>query len=123
MNSFKKNLSILLIWLILALIIISISSILVYFNVIKVGEKSFYLYFCSILLFLILGFLSGNIKQKKGLVNGIMYSIFVIIILMLIQILGFEEKLSLNLTAKYVVLILSSGLGGIFGVNFKPVIK
>ncbi len=120
-SNFKKNIFILLIWLILSLIIIAASSILVYFKLISINEKSIYIFVCGIILFIILGFVSGNIKQKKGLLNGLLMSLFVIIILILVQFLGFNEKLSLSLLAKYLVFMLSGGLGGIFGVNFKPV--
>ncbi|QVK16911.1 TIGR04086 family membrane protein [Mycoplasmatota bacterium] len=122
-NNFKKNVTILLIWLILSLIIIAVSSILVYFKIVSVEDKSIYIFVTGVLLFIILGFLSGNIKQAKGLLNGIMLSIFMIIILLLIQFLGLESKMSLSTIAKYGIFILSGGLGGIFGVNFKPIVK
>lgn len=119
----KKNLSILLIWLIISLIIIFISSIFIYFKVINVSDKSIYIFICGILIFIILGFLNGNIKQNKGLLNGMLSALIVVLILFLIHLLGFEEKFSFDLFIKYVVFILSSGLGGIFGVNFKPIVK
>jgi len=122
-NNFKKNFIILLIWLILSLIIIAMSSIFVYFKWIDVEGKSIYIFICGIVLFIILGFLSGNIKQTKGLLNGMTLSLFVVMILILIQFLGLESKLTLGNIAKYAVFLLSSGLGGIFGVNFKPIIK
>ena len=123
MTSLKKNFFILLIWLIISLIIIAISSIIVIYKVIDISDKSPYVYGCGILLFLILGFLTGNIKQKKGLINGIIGGLVVTVILVLIQFLGFEAKVTLGLITRYIVFILSSGLGGIFGVNFKPILK
>jgi len=122
-SNFKKNLMILLIWLILALIIIAISSVMVYLKWVTLTEKSVYIFACGVILFLMLGFLSGNIKQAKGLYNGIMLSFIVLIIIVLIQFLGLSETFSLNVLSKYAVFLLSGGLGGIFGVNFKPVVK
>lgn len=122
-NNFKKNFTILLIWLILSLFIIAISSILVYFKVVDVEEKSIYIFASGVVLFILLGFLSGNIKQAKGLLNGILLSLFIIVILILIQFLGLESKIDLSIIAKYAIFILSGGLGGILGVNFKPVVK
>lgn len=119
----KKNLSILLIWLILTLIIIFISSLFIYFEVVNVSNKSIYIFICGLIIFIILGFLNGNIKREKGLLNGMLSALIVVVVLFLIQLLGFEEKFSFDLFIKYLVFILSSGLGGIFGVNFKPIVK
>ncbi len=122
-RNFKKDFMILLIWLILSLIIIAISSIFVYFKWIDVTGKSVYIFASGVILFIILGFLSGNIKQSKGIYNGMMISFFILIIIVLIQYLGLNSKFSLNILSKYVIFLLSGGLGGIFGVNFKPIVK
>lgn len=119
----KKNIMILLIWLILCLIIITISAIFVYFRLINVSSNSIYIFLCGIIVFLLLGFLSGNIKQNKGLFNGIAFSVFVLIVLSLIQFLGLESKFTLSILTKYVIFLLTGGLGGIFGVNFKPIVE
>ncbi len=123
MANFKKNIMILLIWLILCLIIISISAILVYFKLINVTPNSLYIFLCGLIVFLLLGFLSGNIKGNKGLHSGITFSVFILIILLLIQFLGFETKFSLSIFTKYVIFLLTGGLGGILGVNFKPMVN
>ncbi|NLG81712.1 MAG: TIGR04086 family membrane protein [Bacilli bacterium] len=119
----KRDLFIILVWFIISLIILTISTILVYTQVINISGRSVFLFINGVLLFLILGFLVGNIKQKKGLVSGVLYGIIIVIILMLIQVLGFEDKLTLNLLSKYLVFILSTGVGGSLGVNFKPIVK
>lgn len=123
--NFKKNIVILLIWLFISLIIAIISTILAVMRVVDINnpDKSIYIFICAIVCFIILGFLSGNIHQKKGLYNSISLSIFVIIIFSLINYLGFEDKYSYQILPKYFALVLSSGLGGVFGVNFKSLIK
>jgi putative membrane protein (TIGR04086 family) len=123
MSNYKKNILVLLIWLILTLIIITISSIFIYFKVINITDKSIYIFICGITIFVILGFLSGNMNQKKGLVNGMLFALFIVTILFLIFLLGFEDKFTFDLFIKYLVFILSAGLGGVIGVNFKPVVK
>ncbi|HEY8364742.1 MAG TPA: TIGR04086 family membrane protein [Haloplasmataceae bacterium] len=119
----KKDFFILLIWLLISLFIIAISSVLIYYKIIDVSQNSVYVFACGVILFLFLGFLSGNIRQKKGLLNGILYALSIMIVLFLIQILGFDEKITFQLILKYLIYTLSSGLGGILGVNFKPLIK
>jgi len=119
----KRDLFIILVWFIISLIILTITTILVYTQVINISGRSIFLFINGVLLFLTLGFLVGNVKQKKGLINGILYGLVIVIILMLIQVLCFNDKLTLNLLAKYLVFILSTAVGGSLGVNFKPIVK
>lgn len=119
----KTNFIILLIWFIISLIIFTISSLFTYFGSIDISNKSIFVYLLGVLIFFVLGLLSGNIKQNNGLFNGIIFSVVVIIILMLYYFLGLEKKFSLDILIKSIVFILSSGLGGVIGVNFKPLIK
>lgn len=123
LGKFKKDFFILLIWLLIALFIIAISTVLTYFKVIDISKNTVYVFICGVILFIILGFLCGNIKQKKGLLNGMILAVIITIILLLIRILGMEEKITFDIILKYIIYTLSSGFGGIFGVNFKPIVK
>ena len=123
MINFKKNISILLIWLLLSFIIILISAIFVYAKIINLSDKPIYIFLLGILIFIILGFLSGNIKQNKGLLNGVVQAFILVVLLFFIHLLGSDNKFSFDLTVKYLIYILSAGFGGIIGVNFKPLVK
>jgi putative membrane protein (TIGR04086 family) len=122
LKKFKSNLIILLIWFIVSLVIISITAVFVHFNVLDHNNK-IVIFIIGLFLFLLLGFLSGNINQTKGLLNGIITAFIAMVILSLLFLLGYNDKITLDIIVKLAIFMLSSGLGGIFGVNFKSIIK
>jgi len=73
----------------------------------------------GIISFFILGFISANNHQKKGILTGLFASLFIIVIVLIINILS-KENLEFKSYLKYLLLILSSSFGGMIGVNIKP---
>lgn len=73
----------------------------------------------GIISFFILGFISANNHQKKGILTGLFASLFIIAIVLIINILS-KENLEFKSYLKYLLLILSSSFGGMIGVNIKP---
>ena len=72
-----------------------------------------------ILAFFIGGVLIGKKSQKKGWLEGIKLSMFVIILFILISYIGFNESFKLKSLIFYITLIISSILGSIIGINKK----
>lgn len=71
-------------------------------------------------LFIILGFLYGNVIHKRGLLIGIIIGITHIFLLYLIIFLA-TSAFNFNLFLFFIYLI-SSIIGAIFGINFKKII-
>lgn len=70
----------------------------------------------SIILFSVLGLLAGIMHKKKGLRNGVIYGLIVVVCLFLYSFLG-NDEFSWRQILKYLILVASSGLGGVIGVN------
>ncbi len=73
------------------------------------------------LIFFIIGFLSSNHHQKKGILTSFLYSFIIVIILFLIINLT-NTKYNPLIIVKYLIFIISSIIGGIFGVNVKKLV-
>jgi putative membrane protein (TIGR04086 family) len=76
----------------------------------------------GIILFFILGILAGNTAQKNGLLEGLIAAAFIILVTLIINFfvhIPFVSK-SFVKTASYLT---ASSLGGILGVNFRPILK
>lgn len=76
----------------------------------------------GIVLFLILGLLSGYYAQEKGLLAGLSSALILIVIILLIN-LFVHEPLKLRIVLKFLTYIASSTAGGILGVNIPRRIK
>ena len=95
-------------------------SILEYFNFFygKVSEVSMFIYMA--ILFFIIGFLVGKKATHKGYLEGIKISLSLIFILIVINVLFYQTGFSLERTIYYFILILSSTLGSMIGINKQP---
>lgn len=95
-------------------------SILEYFNLFygKVSEVSMFIYMA--ILFFIIGFLVGKKATHKGYLEGIKISLSLIFILIVINVLFYQTGFSLERTIYYFILILSSTLGSMIGINKQP---
>ncbi len=121
----KKILSSTLIWFAFSIIIVLVCTSLFKFNIVSGNPKSFSLYsfFSSILIFLFLGFVSGNIHNKKGIFIGLAYALIVLSIVHIFMFLAYNQFFLGKNFIKVIIQITASMLGGILGVNFKPIIK
>ena len=83
-------------------------------NVIKVFEL-----IAIIISMFIGGLYLGRLSNKKGFLEGIKIGIVVIVILFLLSYLGFDISFSLNTFIFYLLILISSILGSIIGINKK----
>jgi putative membrane protein (TIGR04086 family) len=81
------------------------------FKVIKVLIPSFALF--------IGGYKVGNSTNKKGYIEGIKLSLIVIVLLFMFSYLGFNASFNISLILYYIILIISSMLGAMIGINKK----
>ena len=65
------------------------------------------------------GYKVGNNANKKGYIEGIKLSLIVIVLLFMFSYLGFIASFSLSLILYYIILIISSMLGAMIGINKK----
>lgn len=106
------------------IIILSIFSLiytgLVYFQKITPLESNHKSYILIIggVSFLILGFISGIVASKNGLLEGFISGLIVILISLLINIFV-RNPFELKTLIKIAIYLLSSSLGGVLGINLK----
>lgn len=65
------------------------------------------------------GYKVGNNANKKGYIEGIKLSLIVIVILFMFSYLGFNASFNISLILYYIILIISSMLGAMIGINKK----
>ena len=115
MNIFYKYLKSLIIFL-SSLIIIP--AFLTIFNLLKINTSRILIIIIGSILMLIVGFITGKSSNSKGYLNGLIISIISIIILILLSLI-FSFKLNINSLIYYVILVISTTLGSMIGINIK----
>ena len=117
LNKLKSYFKVILIGLLFMLVFAFLLSILEYFNLFygKVSEVFMFIYMA--ILFFIIGFLVGKKATHKGYLEGIKISLSLIFILIVINVLFYQAGFSLERTIYYFILILSSTLGSMIGIN------
>jgi putative membrane protein (TIGR04086 family) len=75
----------------------------------------------GVLAFFILGFLAGNTAQKNGLLEGLIAASIIILITLVINFFVQVPFIARSFI-KTVAYLSAAALGGILGVNFKPLI-
>ena len=89
-----------------------------YFNIIDYKTLSIISFVFMIALFMLSGFLIAKKSNRNGYVNGLIMGIINIVLLLFLSlILGESPKLSVGIY--FLILLLSSTIGGMFGINFK----
>lgn len=76
------------------------------------------------LIVLVISILIGSIyigrrSKSKGYLEGIKIGLITIFILILLNYLGFDNKISLDIIIYYLIILVSSILGSIIGINKK----
>jgi len=61
----------------------------------------------------------GRISDKKGYLEGIKIGILVIVILLLFKFLGYDKGITWSSLIYYLILLISSILGSVIGINKK----
>lgn len=117
-SSFTKMLLSILLSIIIFIILCTIYTIIIYFSDFSLNNWSFII--IGIISFLILGFLSGNFQQRRGLFWGLGNSILIILLILIIKHFKINNFFEI---IKYLAYILASCSGGILGLNFKSFVK
>ncbi len=89
-----------------------------YVNFIE-GSFTFFMIFNLILSVFIGGFVCGKRSLKKGWLEGLKYGFVFLIILTLLNFLGFSNSLSLKYFVFCSIILVSSILGGMIGISFR----
>ena len=89
-----------------------------YVNFIE-GSFTFFMIFNLVLSVFIGGFVCGRRSLKKGWLEGLKYGFVFLIILTLLNILGFSNSLSLKYFVVCSIILVSSILGGMIGISFR----
>ena len=118
MNIIKylKSLAYVLVSMLLLNLIISI---LYYFNLINSNIINYLKLLIVALSMLIGGFTIGKESDQKGWLEGIKIATLIIIIFFIISYLGFDQGINIKTIIYYFILICSSTLGGLIGINKK----
>ncbi len=119
LNKLKSYFKVILIGLLFMVGFAFLLSILQNFNLFygKVSEVFMFIYMA--ILFFIIGFLVGKKATHKGYLEGIKISLSLIFILIVINVLFYQTGFSLERTIYYFILILSSTMGSMIGINKK----
>lgn len=99
------------------LLLTLIFSIFNYFNVISNTSFTIIKLFIPIISILIGGILVGKNTLQKGYINGIKFGAIIIVLLFLIALLGFKY-FKWGMLIYYFILVLTSMLGSMIGINF-----
>lgn len=107
-----------LLWVIIPFLISSlIITILYYFNIINDNIYTYTGLFSTLISLFIGGVYLGKHSSRKGWLEGLKLGGTIIIILFMINYLGFGYKLSLKIFIYYLILLLSITLGSMFGIR------
>lgn len=112
-NNILINIGYFLISLIIYLIIITTFS---YFNILSYKNICIISFIIINILFLINGFKLGKRSESKGYLSGIIMGLSLIILLLFLSII-FKSIPSLKSLIYFLTLIISSTIGGMFGIN------
>lgn len=121
---FQKAFYIYLIFLIILTLFTIVYAILIYTGKINsdIGKFNTTTFILGIISFLILGLVSGNIAQKNGLLEGLVSALIIILLALIINLFA-KVDFNFRTFLKCVTYLTSSSLGGVIGVNFKPIKK
>lgn len=106
-------------WFMVSLIVyLLIITTFAHFNIISYKTVSVMSFIFMCLLFMYNGFKVGKKSEKRGYLSGLIIG-SINIILVLLLALVFRSIPELKSLIYFLVLLLSSTLGGMFGINFK----
>jgi len=101
------------------LLLAAILAIFNSFNILYSKGTDIFILIGMILLLFIIGFEFGKKAQKKGYLEGLKIGGCLIFLLLVINLLFYQTGFSLERILYYAVLILSSTLGSMLGINKK----
>jgi len=111
-----------IVFLLILSIFASIYALLIYLNKASSRVTSFntITFVVGVLSFFILGLLAGNTAQKNGLLEGLIAATIIILLTLIINFFVQVPFIARSFV-KTVSYITSASLGGILGVNFRPI--
>lgn len=101
------------------LILNVIISILYYFNIINDNVINYLKLLVAAISMLIGGIYIGRESNQKGWLEGIKVGLIVIILFFIISYLAFDQGMNIKTLIYYFILLASSTLGGMIGINKK----
>ena len=117
MNIFKKSKKSLLL-LGLTIIFLTVCSLLSYFNILGNTSSGIICMIYGMIFSYTIGFMFGKKREKNGYIGGLIAGIVLVLIIFLLSlILG--NKINGMMFIYYLVLMFSSILGGMKGINHK----
>ena len=120
-KTFKKLFYLYLLFLIILSLFTIVYSLLIYYGKVSSDMKHFntWTFIIGIICFFILGLVSANLAQKNGLLEGLVSALVIVLLTLLINLIV-QVPFSFRTFIKCVTYLVSSSLGGVIGVNFKP---
>ena len=115
MNMFYKYIKSLIIFLSSIVIIPMFLTIFYLFNL---STSRIIVIILGAILMLFVGFITGKNSNSKGYLNGLLISVISILILVIISLI-LKVKLNINSLIYYIVLVVSTTLGSMIGINKK----
>lgn len=107
-----------LIYIIIPILILNIIiSLLQYFNIIESNLTSYLKLIIAAISMLTGGVYIGSNTSKKGWLEGLKVGLEIIIILFIISYLAFDQGINVKTLIYYFILIISSMLGSMIGIN------
>ena len=117
---YLKNLGISFLYIICTILILTfIITILSYFNLMSDKVVSIFKIIIPVISILIGGFYIGKKSNKKGFIEGLKLGLIFIILLTIFNYLAFDYSFKFKYLLFYLILIVSSILGSMIGINKK----
>lgn len=83
------------------------------------GITTILLLICNIIIFFVLNYINAHKEKKKGFLEGIILGLIFLFIMFIIKIVLFNGSFKISTFIYYLILFVTSILGGMFGVNKK----
>lgn len=83
------------------------------------GITSLIIFILNIIIFFALSFINAKKKQKRGYLEGLFIGLIFILLMYLIKLIIVNNSFNIATIIYYIILLLSSILGGMFGINKK----
>lgn len=122
-NTLRRKIFSYVVFLLILSIFASIYALLIFLNKANSQAASFntITFIMGVLAFFILGLLAGNTAQKNGLLEGLIAALIIILITLVINFFV-QVPFVARSFVKTVSYITAASLGGILGVNFRPIL-
>lgn len=118
MKNYKNILRSIATFMISLIIYLFIITTFAHFNLFSYKTVSLISFIFVIMLFMYCGFALGKKSNKRGYLSGLVIGIINILLILILALL-FRCLPELKSLIYFMILLLSSTLGGMFGINFK----